>query len=122
MVSPTLHFEIIKRSVKLRNCSDILLTSRSSAEHSNKHVLRGHSIIYVTGQGWVGVVAGVTLFWSIVLSDKLFKTTISAENTSKWQQHFPVFQHNYGTFSLKFAHPIQVKLSMCERTDQMQTF
>ena len=46
----------------------------------------------------------------------------AAENTSKWQQHFPVFQHNNGTFSLTFAHPIQVKLSMRERTDQMQTF
>ena len=41
----------------------------------------------------------------------------AAENTSKWQQHFPVFQHNNGAFALTFAHPIQVKLSKCERKD-----
>ena len=44
----------------------------------------------------------------------------ATENTSKWQQHFPVFQHNNGTFSLTFTHPIQVELRMCEH--QMQTF
>ena len=42
----------------------------------------------------------------------------ATENTSKWQQHSPVFQRNYQTFSLTFAHPIQVKL--CGHTNQMQ--
>ena len=77
--SPTPHFnflgigtlilstwtQYIKRSGKLTNFSDILLTSRPS-----------HSIIYLTAHGWVGVAAGVTLVtlvWSIVSSDNCFK-------------------------------------------------
>ena len=52
-----------------RHSLNKLVKRRNLEEHSNKHFLMDHSIIYITAQGWVGVAADVTLVtlaWSIV--------------------------------------------------------